>query len=272
MRTSRVMSDERAPTPPLAAAAAAADAAEVAGVAGVVSAAATAEAAAAAAAAAAAPAAQGAGAEAPPTKVARVVGAQDVAGGAASAVGDATAAAKHKAAGGDGGAGDGEAGEQQAGGEGSGQGEKKAPKRKVVVFLCYVGLGYAGMQRNPGQRTIESELEDALHKAGLISKQNYGDPSRVHWSRASRTDKGVSAVGQVVSLKMQMAYGEDEAGLEATKEAINKFLPPQVRAPLGARGAGPRSACASSERERCPAAPLTADVLLAPLAHPLRCA
>lgn len=28
-------------------------------------------------------------------------------------------------------------------------------KRKVVIFLGYVGAGYAGMQRNPGVRSIE---------------------------------------------------------------------------------------------------------------------
>jgi tRNA pseudouridine38-40 synthase len=48
-------------------------------------------------------------------------------------------------------------------------------KRKVAVTLGFVGAGYAGMQRNPGVRTIEDELEEAFHAAGGISAANLGD-------------------------------------------------------------------------------------------------
>lgn len=48
-------------------------------------------------------------------------------------------------------------------------------KRKVVVLLGYVGAGYQGMQRNPGARTVEDELERAFHAAGGISNENMGD-------------------------------------------------------------------------------------------------
>jgi hypothetical protein len=46
----------------------------------------------------------------------------------------------------------------------------------------------------------------------------------VHWSRAARTDKGVSAVGNVVSLKMLI-------GAPDLLQRINAALPPQARAP-----------------------------------------
>ena len=75
-------------------------------------------------------------------------------------------------------------------------------KRKVALVFGYVGKGYNGMQRNPGVRTIEDEMESAIHAAGGISDSNKGDFSKVHWMRAARTDKGVSAVGQVISLNM----------------------------------------------------------------------
>ena len=45
---------------------------------------------------------------------------------------------------------------------------------------------------------------------------------QVHWQRAARTDKGVSAVGQVVSLKM---ITEPEGAVDR----INSHLPPQLR-------------------------------------------
>jgi tRNA pseudouridine38-40 synthase len=50
-----------------------------------------------------------------------------------------------------------------------------AKKRKVALFLAYVGHGYQGMQRNPGARTIEDELFRALHAAGAISDANNDD-------------------------------------------------------------------------------------------------
>ncbi|RMZ53221.1 hypothetical protein APUTEX25_005210, partial [Auxenochlorella protothecoides] len=97
-------------------------------------------------------------------------------------------------------------------------------KRKVALLMAYVGHGYAGMQRNPGVRTIEEDLFRAIHKAGGISHANSDEAgfSKIHWMRAARTDKGVSAVGQVVSLRMVL---EDPDILAK----INAELPAQVR-------------------------------------------
>ena len=91
-------------------------------------------------------------------------------------------------------------------------------KRKCAVTFAYVGAGYAGMQRNPGVRTIEGELEGAIARAGGISDANAGDFAKVQWTRAARTDKGVSAVGQVVALKMVL----EPSGMV---ERINAALP-----------------------------------------------
>lgn len=44
---------------------------------------------------------------------------------------------------------------------------------------------------------MEAELELALYLAGTISKDNFGNPRKVSWSRSGRTDKGVHAVAQV---------------------------------------------------------------------------
>lgn len=79
------------------------------------------------------------------------------------------------------------------------------------------------MQFNPGVTTIEGLLEKAMVAAGAISADNAGEPRKVHWMRAARTDKGVSAIGQVVSLKMMVEP-------EGVIERINAALPPQVRA------------------------------------------
>ena len=59
------------------------------------------------------------------------------------------------------------------------------------------------MQRNPGARTIEGELEKALFRAGAIAEGDLGDMWKIDWMRAARTDKGVSAMGQVRSAEKQ---------------------------------------------------------------------
>jgi len=58
------------------------------------------------------------------------------------------------------------------------------------LTLAYDGAGFAGWARQPGQRTVQEELERAL---GII----LGEP--VSTSVAGRTDAGVHAWGQVAS-------------------------------------------------------------------------
>ena len=104
-----------------------------------------------------------------------------------------------------------------AGDEGE-EGGGRGKKRKIAAFLAYVGKGYQGFQRNPGARTVEDELERAIVAAGGISADNAGDFTKVQWTRAARTDKGVSAVGQCIALRMVL----DPPGV---LERINAALP-----------------------------------------------
>ncbi|XP_035524516.1 tRNA pseudouridine synthase A isoform X1 [Morone saxatilis] len=102
--------------------------------------------------------------------------------------------------------------------------EKKYPKKKVVLLMAYSGKGYYGMQRNPGTsqfRTIEDELVTALIKSGCIPENHGDNMKKMSFQRCARTDKGVSAAGQVVSLKLWLI--EDIVG------KINEHLPPQIR-------------------------------------------
>ena len=48
-------------------------------------------------------------------------------------------------------------------------------KRKVAIFMSYVGHGYQGMQRNPGCKTIEDDLFRGITAAGGISEANSDD-------------------------------------------------------------------------------------------------
>ncbi|GAA5797660.1 hypothetical protein HPULCUR_003051 [Helicostylum pulchrum] len=80
--------------------------------------------------------------------------------------------------------------------------EDRKPKKKVALLLGYNGSGYQGMQANPGTKSIEEELFNALVKVEAISKSNSIDPKKVQLMRAARTDKGVHASCNLISLKM----------------------------------------------------------------------
>lgn len=95
-------------------------------------------------------------------------------------------------------------------------------RRKIAIFFAYCGVGYQGMQKNPGAKTIEGELEEALFHAGAVPDHDRGCPRRYDWARSARTDKGVSAVGQVVSGRFYV----DPPGLV---ERLNSILPSQIR-------------------------------------------
>lgn len=76
-------------------------------------------------------------------------------------------------------------------------------KRNFAMMLGYLGKNYYGMQRNPGINTVEEFLIDALLKANLINDEAFETIQTIHFQRAARTDKGVSAARQVVSLKLR---------------------------------------------------------------------
>ncbi|OXU29479.1 hypothetical protein TSAR_012937 [Trichomalopsis sarcophagae] len=93
-------------------------------------------------------------------------------------------------------------------------------RKNYAMMLGYCGKNYYGMQRNPGFNTIEEELIKAMLKADLITSEAFETIQNINFQRAARTDKGVSAVRQVVSLKLP----EDPS-----KESINETLPEDIR-------------------------------------------
>ena len=72
-------------------------------------------------------------------------------------------------------------------------------KRRVAIVLGYIGTNYRGLQLNPDFPSIEKEVMRALHEVGSVSDDNVYKPSKMAWSRSSRTDKGVHASRTVIS-------------------------------------------------------------------------
>jgi len=100
--------------------------------------------------------------------------------------------------------------------------EERRPKRKVAVLIGYAGTGYKGMQIDHKQKTIEGDLFSAFVAAGAISKANASDHKKSSLVRCARTDKGVHAAGNIVSLKLII----EDADIVPK---INAHLPTQIR-------------------------------------------
>lgn len=84
----------------------------------------------------------------------------------------------------------------------------KCSFRHILLKICYFGWNYCGfVVQEDTPNTIEHHLFDALDKTCLIK-----DRSSSNYHRCGRTDKGVSANGQVISISVRSRL---------TKETIN---------------------------------------------------
>lgn len=96
----------------------------------------------------------------------------------------------------------------------------RVKRKKSVVLLGYSGVNYFGMQKNPGMKTIEDDLLNAMLKNDWITEEVFQQPQLIQFQRAARTDKGVSAAQQIVSLKLPETIDIDK---------INSCLPEQIK-------------------------------------------
>ena len=85
----------------------------------------------------------------------------------------------------------------------------------LKLMLAYDGTGFHGFARQPGRRTVEGVLCEALERV-------LGAAPRL--SVAGRTDAGVHAEGQVISF-------ETEADPGSLQRALNGLLGPEVVVP-----------------------------------------
>ena len=87
---------------------------------------------------------------------------------------------------------------------------------RLKLTVAYDGTGFRGWAAQPGLRTVEGAVRDALTQlASAVQLQ--------HFAVAGRTDTGVHALANVVSV--EAAGGPP---LSRTAEALNSVLPPDV--------------------------------------------
>lgn len=108
---------------------------------------------------------------------------------------------------------------------------RETVKRKVALVVAYEGSGYHGFQRNEGVSTLSDVLEQGLHAANAISDDNVGSLEKIKWQVAARTDRGVSAAGNLISAKLQFNRDElaDGSAYDLTSARTNANLPSHVR-------------------------------------------
>ena len=86
------------------------------------------------------------------------------------------------------------------------------PKRKIALKFCYAGWEYNGLAFQNDKTplpTVEGTLFNALAACRLINPKE--GPEGCGWERCGRTDRGVSAAGQVVSLWVRSNIGDGSA-------------------------------------------------------------
>ncbi|RKP30278.1 tRNA pseudouridine synthase [Metschnikowia bicuspidata] len=108
--------------------------------------------------------------------------------------------------------------------------------RFVAFRFAYLGWNYNGLNYQQGPTplpTVEQEILEAMATARLITS---ADPAACDFSRCGRTDKGVSALNQVISLTVRSSLApENHAKKEMDAQELpyiailNSLLPTDIR-------------------------------------------
>ena len=90
--------------------------------------------------------------------------------------------------------------------------------RRVALLVEYDGTEFSGSQLQPGRRTVQGAIEDAVY---AYDAEPDAEPRRA--ALAGRTDAGVHARGQVAAIDLNR---HDD--LATVRDAINHYLPDDV--------------------------------------------
>ena len=119
--------------------------------------------------------------------------------------------------------------------------EKKPPRpfdmsqcrlRPIALRLSYDGEPYSGYSQNVGDpidESVEGALFAALVKVRLVSGRD-----AAKYSRCGRTDKGVSAFGQVISLSVRSAFNSDVPDGDLPPNSVDEVTSRHADADAGA--------------------------------------
>lgn len=90
---------------------------------------------------------------------------------------------------------------------------------RFALTIAYDGKNYAGLQTQPDQKTIQSEIETVLHKI-------FGEKVRI--SPSGRTDSGVHALNQTLHVDVLTPKAVARIREAGFLFKINALLPPDI--------------------------------------------
>ncbi|KAG5636996.1 hypothetical protein H0H81_006140 [Sphagnurus paluster] len=96
-------------------------------------------------------------------------------------------------------------------------------RRKIALKFCYSGWEYGGLafqKTETALPTVEGVLFDAMVKARLVDPEAGFDGCG--WEKCGRTDRGVSAAGQVISLWIRSTLGTEAGGEDGTLDVATR--------------------------------------------------
>ena len=92
--------------------------------------------------------------------------------------------------------------------------DEATEERAFRALVAYDGLNFSGWQYQPNARTVQGELERALHAVTAQSVRIQG---------AGRTDQGVHAHGQVASFRTGTSLSPSDL-----QKGLNSLLPKDI--------------------------------------------
>ena len=108
-------------------------------------------------------------------------------------------------------------------------------ERRVALKFAYDGTRFHGFQRQPDRLTVEGMLVDALEKVGAIKS-----PRECGYRSSSRTDRGVSALGNIISFRTAFKISEICSALNSEMEDIWAYSAVEVPEEFNPRAAKQR--------------------------------
>ncbi len=96
-------------------------------------------------------------------------------------------------------------------------------ERRIALKFAYDGSSFYGFQRQPEKGTVEGTLVDALRRVGAIKSSR-----ECGYRSSSRTDRGVSALGNIISFRTKFAPEHICAAINSEMEGVWAYAAVEV--------------------------------------------
>lgn len=96
-------------------------------------------------------------------------------------------------------------------------------QRNIAICYAYIGTGFHGLQLSRTEPAIENIVMDALLRTELLPAGSERNLGSIKWFSASRTDAGVHAAAQIMTVHLDIPEKTD---VTTIVQALKKAIPP----------------------------------------------